>query len=217
MTVTVATANVPHRLRPHKADLQRLADSGAEIICTQEQTDTDPKATCPRGWRYYRPKAAQSSVVYWDPARVTAKKKGWVKISSPGKTTRGIVWVHFGTKGRGQIRVGGVHLAAFKTRGPRQAKEYRAQEKKAAAWLAGGKNRVLAGDINGSIPSKVWTPNLTAAGRWSKRVASGPKGTKIDYVGASKRGPWRVVSTELGPKGRSDHRPVLVTFEWVPN
>lgn len=210
MTVTVVTFNAPHRLRPHQADFQREADAGADIICAQEHADID-KWT-PRGWRVFNPKASRSTAVYWNPATVTAKKKGFRKTSSPGfHELRGLTWVHFQTK-LGPLRVASAHPPAFKTSRPSHAREYRKQEKRMANWLDKGRFRAIGGDINGTIPSRTWTPTLSKVGRWSRQVPSGPHGMKIDYVGVNRSGPWRVVATELGPKGRSDHRPVRVVL-----
>ena len=78
-----------------------------------------------------------------------------------------------------------------------------------ADWLKGGKNRVIAGDINGVLPSS-WTKPLAAVGRWSKQVKSGPHNARIDYVGVARRGPYKVTRTRLMAKGRSDHKAVMV-------
>lgn len=211
MSVVVATANAPHRLRPHKTDFQRLADQGVDIICAQEHADRDDWR--PRGWRRWRPRVAQSTTVYWNPRTVTVKRRGHARMSSPGfHEYRGLTWVHFRTK-EGPLRVASAHPPAFKTSRPRHAREYRKQEKRMAAWLEDGAFRCIAGDINGQIPSRVWTRTLGRVGRWSKPIPSGPGGKKIDYVGVNRRGPWKIVRSALGSKGRSDHRPVIVKLE----
>ena len=205
--ITIATFNSPHRLAPHRAAMQQIADAGADIICAQEHADVDDWT--PRGWRRFRPKAAQSTTIYWNPATVTAHKRGHAVMSSPGfHEHRGLTWVHFTTPD-GPLRVASAHPPAFKTSRPSHAREYRRQMTRMAAWLHKGRNRVIAGDINGVVPSG-WTRPLAAAGRWSKPVPSGPHSAKIDYVGVNKRGPWRIHQTRLMPRSSSDHHAVLV-------
>ena len=213
MTVTVSTYNAPHRLLHHGLvdDFRRLA-AHSDIIVAQEQTDHDPTLTCPPGWSYYRPDVARHNVVYWNPDTVEARKRGRVQVNKrDGATwTRFIVWVHFGTAA-GPLRVGGIHLPAFKTSRPANAAEFRHQERLLAQWLDGGKNRCLAGDFNAQIPSRVWTPNLSRVGRWSPKVVSGPHRAKIDYVGVSRRGRWRVRHATT-MSGGSDHKAVIATL-----
>ncbi len=214
MTVTVATYNAPHRLldKGLAEDFQRLADRGVDIIVAQEQTDHDPILTCPRGWSHHRPRLARHNVVYWNPHTVDARRKGQVKVNQRVGDTwvRYIVWTHFRTE-QGPLRVGGIHLPAFKTSRPANAVEFRAQERRLAHWLEGGPYRVLAGDFNAQVPNRVWTPNLSRVGHWSRKVPSGPHNAKIDYVGTSKAGPWRVAHTET-MRGGSDHRAVIATL-----
>ena len=211
--VKIATYNAPHRLlhKNLKRDFQKLADMGCDVIVAQEQTDNDPPKVCPRGWRFYRPKKARHNVVYWNPKRVKDKKRGAQKVNQHAGATwvRYIVWVHFATP-IGPMRVGGIHLPAFKTSRPANAKEFRYQEKKLTAWLKGGKWRVLGGDYNARIPSS-WVPNLQRVGRFSKQVVSGPHKAKIDYVGVAKHGPYKITSTTT-MSGGSDHKAVIVTL-----
>lgn len=209
MSVTVATYNAPHRLGPHGAAFQRLADAGVDVIAAQEHTDRDDWT--PRGWRRHRPAVAQSTTIYWNPRTVTARKRGHRRISSPGfHEYRGLTWVHFATS-IGPLRVASAHPPAFKTSRPAHAAEYRRQIRRMARWLSRGTFRAIAGDVNGKIPS-VWTRPLTAAGRWSRPVPSGPRRALIDYVGVNASGPYRIASTRLGDRGRSDHSPVIVTI-----
>lgn len=205
----VATANIPPRLGPHKADMQRLADSGAAIICTQE--DADSGQWTPRGWRRWRPKRARSTAIYYDPRVVTIKRrKGAKRLSSPGfGSLRYGVWAQFRTP-IGPMRVMSVHLPAFYSK-PARAAEYDKQAKKVAAWAAKRPNRVVAGDFNGSVGGKRMAP-MVAVMDFSEPVASGPKGTKIDYVAVAKQGRFRITRTQLGRAGRSDHCPVLATL-----
>lgn len=218
-TLTVATQNYPHRIlvkdrAAAQRTFQRLADQGCDVIVGQEQTDTDPRVVCPDGWRFHRPKAARHNAVYWNPATVEEEKVGHVRVNKrDGATwTRFIVWVHVKKDGK-PARVGGIHLPAFKTSRPRNAAEFRVQEERLANWLHGGKWRILAGDFNAQIPSRVWTRNLARVGRWSRKVVSGPHRSKIDYAGSSRRGRWYPVRTRT-MDSRSDHKAVIVTFEW---
>lgn len=219
VTLKVATQNYPHRIliKDRAAAVrtfQRLANRGCDVIVGQEQTDTDPKVVCPKGWQFYRPKAARHNVVYWNPKTVTKKRVGRVKVNkrTGPKWVRFIVWAHVVKQGK-PARVGGIHLPAFKTSRPANADEFRHQERLLAKWLNGGKNRILAGDFNARIPNDKWTPNLTRVGRWSKQVVSGPHKAKIDYAGSSKKGQWYPVKTET-MASKSDHKAVIVTFEW---
>ena len=169
--ITIATFNSPHRLGPHRDAMVQLWRAGADIICAQEHADDDNWA--PPGWRRFRPKGAQSTTIYWNPAAVTARKRGHAVMSSPGfRSHRGLTWVHFPTPD-GPIRVASAHPPAFKTSRPSHAREYRRQMGRMADWFHKGRNRVIAGDINGVVPSG-WTRELAAAGRWSKPVPSGP-------------------------------------------
>lgn len=205
----VATANIPPRLGPHKADMQRLADQGAAIICTQE--DADSRQWVPRGWRRWRPKRARSTAIYYDPRVVTIKRKGAKRLSSVGfSSLRYGVWAQFRTP-LGSMRVMSVHLPAFYASSAKRRAEYDRQARKVAAWAARKPNRVVAGDYNGSVGGQRMAP-LVAVMDFSEPVASGPKGTKIDYVAVAKGGRFRVARTRLGAKGRSDHRPVLATL-----
>ena len=219
VTLKVATQNYPHRIlvkdvAAAKRTFQQLADKGCDVIVGQEQTDNDPKVVCPRGWGFYRPKEARHNAVYWNPKTVTKKRVGRVKANvATGETwTRYIVWAHVVKNGK-PARVGGIHLPAFKTSRPANAKEFQLEEKILARWLDGGPNRILAGDFNAQIPNAKWTPNLTRVGRWSKKVVSGPHKAKIDYAGSSRKGKWHPVKTET-MSSKSDHKAVIVTFEW---
>ena len=213
MRLKVGSYNTPHRLAPHRQGMQWLADQGCVIICAQEHTDKDNWS--PRGWKRFRPTKAQSNTIYYNPKAVRFKKGGAKRMSSPGfRSLRYITWAHFRTvKGNKAIRVGGIHLPAFKTSSKSSAAEFRKQEPMAASWLDNGPNRVLAGDFNATLPGKNWTPNLSRVGQWSKKVKTGPSGQAIDYVGVPKDGKWKVVATKLGKKFRSDHASVIVTLE----
>ena len=137
-------------------------------------------------------------------------------MSSPDfRNDRDIVWAHFRTrKGGHPIRVAGIHLPAFYTSNPKNKAEYDRQIRKLAEWVKGGKNRVVAGDFNGSKGGARMKP-IEAVARLSAAVRSGPSGQKIDYVGVRRGGRWKVVKTVRGKKFRSDHASVLVTLEWV--
>ena len=190
--------------------MQLLADDGVDIIAAQENADNDDWS--PRGYKRWRPNRARSTTIYWNPKTVKATEMGHKRLSSVGfPSYRGLTFVIFQTD-IGMLEVASVHLPAFKTSKPGHAKEYRKQEQKLARYLSGSTRRVVAGDINGQIPSK-WTPNLSLSGRWSDPVPSGPRDSKIDYVGVTKTGPYKIVKTKLGDEKRSDHRPVIATLE----
>ena len=199
----VATANAPHRLAPHGPYFQRIADKRCVFIAAQEHADGDDWT--PNGWRRFRPKEAQSSTLYFDPAWRHPKDKGWFHFEG-SHPLRGIVWMDFG-----DIVLAGTHLGAFKTRNPRAARNFRREEKQAAAWLAEDPRRVLLGDFN-AARSRFWTPHLIRAGRWSQPRPSGPHGTKIDYAIANKHGPWKPHTVAL-VDGSSDHKAVIVNLE----
>ncbi len=209
MSVVVASYNAPHRLRPHTKAMQELADAGADIICAQEHTDRDDWR--PKGWRRYRPSKAQSNTIYWNPRTVRPKKRGARRLSSPGfRSLRYGVWVAFKTD-IGTVRVMGVHLPAFYKKSETNAREYDKQVKKVARWAAGGRYRVVAGDFNGSVGNRRMRP-LEDVLRFSTPKPTGPAGQKIDYVATSRTGRLRPGLTRLGPRGNSDHAPVLVTL-----
>ena len=211
MVLRVATYNSPGRLQSHglPRDFQALAEMGVVMISAQENRDSDPARNCPRGWHFYRPREAQSTAVYWDPDAVDAKRRGHARMSSPRfHSYRGLTWVHFRTE-HGPLRFASAHPPAFKTSRPSHAREYRAQQKRMAEWLLDGPFRVIAGDINGQVPSRVWTPDLSAAARASRKVPSGPHGAKIDYVLTNRHGPWAPGHVEL-VRGGSDHKAVVV-------
>ena len=211
MSLIVAAQNWPHRLRGHNPQhgFQVLADRGADIICAEEHADIDDWS--PRGWKRYRPKAAQSTTIYFNPDVVTPHKRGHVAMSSPGfHEHRGLTWVHFTTE-IGPFRLAAAHPPAFKTSRRSHAIEYRKQMQRMADWLEGGKYRAIAGDINGVVPSG-WTRPLAQVGRWSDPVPSGPHAARIDYVGVNKNGPYKVHNVGLVPGG-SDHKGVLVKVE----
>jgi len=204
--IRVATANVPHRLRPHDAAVQRLADRGAAIIVTQEEAD-GPGWT-PRGWRRFRPRRARSVCIYWNPDVVTRMRKGAKRLSRPGfRSPRYGVWCHFRTP-EGPLRIMGVHLPAFYAASTRNRREYDRQARKVARWASRGRFRVVAGDFNGSVTGARMRPLIEVLA-FSDKAPTGPAGQTIDYVAAAKHGPWRVVETCIMPAGRSDHRPVL--------
>lgn len=206
--ITVATFNSPHRLMPHAAAFQRLADRGCVIICAQENADNDPQRNMPDGWRYYRPARARSTAVYWNPHAVDHTAHGHATVSSAGfREHRGLTWVQFDTPD-GLMRIASAHPPAFKTSRRSHAIEYRKQIRLMAEWLRNSPDRVLAGDINGRIPS-LWTRPLSRAGRWSRPVPSGPNGARIDYIGVNKHGLWQIHRTLLDQKRSSDHRAVI--------
>lgn len=212
----IATSNLPARLSPHFETLDWCERKGADIVLAQEHTDKDNWAN-QDVYNRFRPKRARSCTIYYKPSRLVPKNKGAKRLSSPGfYSLRYLVWHHFRTvDGDVPIRVGNIHLPAFKTSNPRAAVEFRRQEALAAKWLSGGKNRVLGGDFNAQVRSRFWCPNLREVGQWSDAVSSGPKGQKIDYVGSNKvNGRWEIVDTELGFKFNSDHNVVLATLEW---
>lgn len=211
-SVEVVAWNTPHRLGPHAAGVAQLARTGADVIAVQEVTDRDPERMTPPGWSSYRPARARHNAVLWDRATVERVRCGALRVSNArtGPRVRYAVWCHFRTAA-GPMRVASVHLPAFYTRSDRNRREYDAQEPRLARWLERGRWRVMAGDYNGRIPGRR-TPNLADAARWSRPVPSGPSGQRIDYVGASRAGPWRVSSTVAGPYLTSDHRPVRVTL-----
>lgn len=214
--IKVGTANLPHRLRPHRETMKWFDSKGADVVVAQEHTDGDNWA--PSGWERVRPKRGQSNTIYFRTKTMRKKKVGSKRMSSPGfRSYRDLLWVSFRVKKGGgrPVRIGGIHLPAFKTSSKTSAAEFRKQEPMAASWLSNGPNRVLGGDFNANPTGVRWCPNLRRVGRWSRGVESGPKGQKIDFVGAPKDGKWKVVKTERGPKFRSDHNPVLVTLEWV--
>lgn len=207
--VRIATYNSPHRLRPHAPTFAELADAGVDIIAAQENADADPRRNAPAGWRWHRPKRARSTVIYWNPRTVTVTKRGAKRLSRPGfRSLRFGVWVDAKTTA-GTVRVMSVHLPAFYAKSARTRAEYDHQAAKLARWLNGGTNRIAAGDYNGSTKGSRMAP-LVAAARFSDPVDSGPHGTAIDYVAVSKRSRLRPRRTRLGPKGRSDHRAVIV-------
>ena len=216
MSLLVATANTPHRLLRQGLghDMQRLADMGVAIIGTQESADNDWKHLQPHGWHHFRPPEARHGIVMWNPHLVHAHKMNLKRISiaksGSNSNYRAIVWVHFTTE-LGPLRFGVTHLPAFYTSKAGQRREYDHQEPLAAEWLAGGKTRVLVGDFNGQIPGSR-TPNLAKAGRWSKQVVSGPHNAKIDYVGTSRRGPYKPGRVKT-VSGGSDHKYVVVELE----
>lgn len=79
---------------------------------------------------------------------------------------------------------------------------------------------LLGGDLN-ALPN---SPVLELFARdWLNPTAGEVRPTipaeqprrQIDYVLAYPRGAWRVVSTEVLNSAASDHRPLLVTLEWV--
>ena len=185
---------------------------GVAIIGTQESADNDWKQLQPHGWHHFRPEAARHGIVMWDPHTVRATKTGAYRISiaKSGSNVRYIVFVNFATP-IGTLRFGVTHLPAFYDSKAGQRREYDHQEPLAAKWLDAGKLRVLAGDFNGKIPGSR-TPNLARVGRWSKQVPSGPHRAKIDYVGVTRRGPYKPVSTKMVP-GKSDHKYVVVELE----
>lgn len=211
MPVKVVTYNSPHRLRPHKAYMQTIADQGADIITAQEHTDSDNWS--PRGWKRYRPKKAQSNTIYWNPNTVKAtKKRGALRLSTPGfRSLRYGVWMHFKTK-EGPMRVMSVHLPAFASSQASSLREFNKQTPKLAKWIRGGKYRVVAGDFNAQTGNKRMKP-VDAVTRFSAKVKSGPSGQPIDYVGVAKHGPFKITRTRLLGKGRSDHKAVMVTIE----
>jgi endonuclease/exonuclease/phosphatase family metal-dependent hydrolase len=213
--IVVATFNAPHRLGPHTEAFNKIA-LVADVICAQEHTDTDHERNCPPGWLVHRPKRARSNVVYWNPSVVEAQKHGAPQVSSEDfNSLRRLVWVHFRTvMDNRPLRVASVHLPAFKTSRPRNAAEFRKQEKIVADWLSKGRFRVVAGDINAKIPSRIWTRNLADVGVWSDQVASGPHGQPIDYVGVNRCGPWKISNTYLDDKRSSDHKAVFATLTW---
>lgn len=191
--------------------MQELADSGIDIIAAQENADVDNWS--PEGWNRWRPKRARSTTIYWNPNTVNQIKKGHKRLSSlTFPSYRGITWSIFETE-IGVLQVASAHLPAFKTSKPRNAKEFKKQEQKLANWLNYRDYRIVAGDINATIPGVKWTPNLTMVGRWTEPVPSGPHDTKIDYVGVNGLGPYCISETELKPEGRSDHHPVVATIE----
>jgi endonuclease/exonuclease/phosphatase family metal-dependent hydrolase len=196
-----------------------LAAQGADIICAQEHTDKDDWS--PAGWKRYRPQGnedhneAQSNTIYYNPKTVRlTKKRGAIRMSSPGfRSYRALVWGHFRTrKGNKPIRVAGLHLPAFYNDSEKNKVEYDKQAVKLANWVKKGKNRVIAGDFNGSKGGARMEP-IEAEARLSDAVKTGPNGQKIDYVGVVRGGNWKIVETVRGPKFNSDHNCVLVTLE----
>jgi endonuclease/exonuclease/phosphatase family metal-dependent hydrolase len=213
----VGTANTPNRLAPHKRFMKWMEDNGADIVLLQENTDSNDWRPNKKRWGKYRPKSAQSNTIYWRKSTIQrTKKRGTERMSSPGfRSYRDLVWAHFRVRsGKKPVRVAGIHLPAFYTSSAKNKREYDKQVVKVAEWVAGGKNRVIGGDFNGSKGGARMKP-IEKAAVLSKPVASGPSGQKIDYVGAKRGGTWKVVGTKVGPKFDSDHNVVLVTLEWV--
>lgn len=214
LLLTVGTFNSPHRLLPHAADYDVLADRyQCDVVLGQENTDNDPEKNCSDNWTYYRPVEARSNAIYWNPDSILASDNGCFQLSSPGfNSERWLVWQHFLKDGH-HARIASVHLPAFYNKYPKNKVEYDKQEPKVAEWLEGGKHRILGGDLNGKIGNRRLR-HLTKAGRWSKPVPSGPAGQPIDYVGSSIFGNWYPIKTRVHKPSRSDHNAVVVTFEW---
>lgn len=204
---------------PHSQNYDILFDQyKCDVVLGQENTDTDPKRNAPPGILYFRPKDAQSNVIYWNPKTITGSFGGAIRMSSPDfYSLRYLVWFRFQKDGH-QAHIGSIHLPAFYNR-PNKAGEYPnrveydIQEPKAAKWLRGNSFRILGGDINGQIGANR-TKNLTKAGRWSEGKRSGPSGQKIDWVGSNFQGRWYPVRTQMYKAKNSDHNAVIVTFEW---
>lgn len=209
--VEVVSWNTPHRLGPHTAGVAALARS-ADVIGLQEVTDRDPARLAPPGWGHYRPTRARHNALVWDRAAVERVRCGARRVSDArsGPRVRYLVWCHYRTPD-GPLRVGVVHLPAFYESSRRNRAEYRAQEPRVAAWLAAGRHRVLVGDYNGRVPG-YRTPTLSRVGSWSRPLRTGPSGQRIDYVGTTRTGSWRIVSAYAGPYRTSDHRPVVATL-----
>jgi hypothetical protein len=215
LTTKVATYNSPHRLDPVKLapDMQKLADLGNTVIGTQENTDSDPKVLCPDGWKYFRPEAAMSASIFWDPQVWEKIDQGFVKVSSSGwDSVRGIVWVDLTSKKSGKVwRFGSLHLVAFKTSKPPNAEEYRKQVQKAADWLDGGANRVILCDCNGT-PGGDWMRPMDKVGTpHTPTQDTGPDGAKgIDQVWVNDA--HARAKDAKAMSGRSDHKALYATL-----
>lgn len=214
VNVKMATYNAPHRLQHKglKADIQRLADQGCEIIALQENADNDPKNYCPNGWGWIRPAAARSAALLYKKSTFDKINSGVSKVSAPGDTYRGVVWGDFRHKSSNRsVRIGSVHLAAFKTSSNDRARIFRYQEKKAADWLGSSGNRILLGDFNAS-PGGKWMPNMLRVGRcYSPLLKTGPQGTKIDHVWVPKGRPRPVGLSTMS--GGSDHKALIARVD----
>lgn len=222
--IKVATANAPHRLRPHRRAWAWMDAQGVDIILAQEHTDGNDWRPSKRRWGRFRPQGtedhneASSNTIYWRRATIKKNKGGAIRLSSPGfRSYRALVWMAVRVKKGGgkPMRVASVHLPAFYSSRPKNRAEYDKQAPKVARWMRGGKNRIVGGDFNGVKGQPRMKP-IEADVRLSAAVKSGPSGQKIDYVGARKRGgTWKIVKTERGPKFDSDHNIVIVTLEWI--
>jgi hypothetical protein len=153
--------------------------------------------------------AARSEALYWNPDVWDAVAgDAWRLHSDRARAPRFVVWVTLLHRETGEIRTfGSAHLVAFKTRSPANAREFRHQERRAAAWLAAGPDRVLLGDINADAGS-VWTRNLRAAGTVHTPAVPTKGRTKIDHVWTAKRAPRAVHARAVA--GGSDHRALVV-------
>jgi endonuclease/exonuclease/phosphatase family metal-dependent hydrolase len=214
-SILVATWNMPHRLdktgNRRESDLERLRDKGVGLVGTQEFADIDATRVRPSGYRVWRPKVARSACVYWDPSMYSLLRRGAFKLSSDNNPTgvRYIVWVFVQHKqNKRRYRFGALHFPAFKTSRPKNAKEFRHQEERAATWLERGPRRVLVGDYNAGADSKVWMPNMNKVGIYGKPImVTTNKGLKIDHVFRRKDQERPVNLYTL--KGVSDHRALV--------
>lgn len=207
----VTTKNYPHRLdrtgKRRREDFGRMSAAGVTVIAVQEVTDADAGRITPKGWRVWRPAAAESAAVLWDASVWTLLRRGRKRISSKGWTpVREIVWVRLRNR-KGTERVfASVHLVAFKTSKKRNGAEFRRQVQRAADWLSGQpRSAVLMGDFNGT-PGDGWmTPLERVALHSAPLYRTGPSGQRIDYGWKRRGARTRAKGVRRWPKAGSDH------------
>lgn len=213
----VATYNAPHRLDPHRlaGDVQKLADKGCKVICTQENADGDPAILCPSGWEYYRPAKAQSAAIFWAPATFVKRDGGaWQLHSSGWDTPRYVVWVDLEHKETGAVRRwGSAHLLSDKDGSNARANEFRHQAQRVADWLEAGGD-LVGGDFNAN-PDSDWMGAVKEVARHhSPQCGTGPDGQNIDHWWRRK-GDGEPPSSAASMAGVSDHDALLATVPGV--
>lgn len=213
VNIKVATYNAPHRLQHKglKADIQKLANQGCVIIALQEVTDGDPAKYAPSGWGWERPTLARSTALLYKKSVFTRVNGGGYRMHSTSapSAARYITWADLKHTSNTTIRVGSIHLPAFKTSSQARAKEFRYQENRAANWLNVSSNRILMGDFNASPTGKAWMPNMLKVGTcYSPTFQTGPTAQVIDHVWVRKGQPRPKGLSSMA--GGSDHKALIV-------